>query len=229
MSTDAALTRRGCAGSSCSLFSSQAARAADDPRPPTPLQREITGLAERWRTIHPEVDHQMPLQALRAEARALADAAPGADPRRARRRADAAGALPGERDGHTAAYFRSTRTHARPFHVFPLRCYDFADGVHVVARAGQCRECRKARCLRSTASRSTRSSSWCGRSSRTTTSRGAAGSCPSTSPRRGAPRARDRRGDSATYRFADGSEADARAGRCARVRARSAARPRPCR
>ena len=52
-------------------------------------------------------------------------------PRRARRRADAPDALPGERDGHTGI-FPFDPAHARTFHFYPLRLYDFADGLHVV-------------------------------------------------------------------------------------------------
>ena len=43
-------------------------------------------------------------------------------------------ALPGARDGHTAVY--PFDQHARGLHVYPLRLYDFADGIHVVGSLG---------------------------------------------------------------------------------------------
>ena len=43
-------------------------------------------------------------------------------------------ALPGERDGHTAIY--PFDAHAKTLHVYPLRLYDFADGLHVVGSLG---------------------------------------------------------------------------------------------
>ena len=43
-------------------------------------------------------------------------------------------ALPGARDGHTAVY--PFDQHARGLHVYPLRLYDFADGLHVVGSLG---------------------------------------------------------------------------------------------
>ena len=39
-------------------------------------------------------------------------------------------ALPGPRDGHTGIF--PFDFHARPLHLYPLRVYDFADGLHVV-------------------------------------------------------------------------------------------------
>ena len=103
----------------------------DEPQRPTPLQREITGLVTQMANLHPEVDHQVPLQALRAEARALADEAPELS-----RDELVVGLLRlttlGERDGHGGIFLHDP-AHTRPFHFFPLRVHDFADGVYVVA------------------------------------------------------------------------------------------------
>src|SRR5688572_2269411 len=41
-------------------------------------------------------------------------------------------ALPGVRDGHTGIYPLDP-SHAWPLRLYPLRLYDFADGLHVVA------------------------------------------------------------------------------------------------
>ena len=97
---------------------------------PTPLQREITGLVPQLASLHPEVDHQVPLPALRAEARALADEAPELS-----RDELVVGLLRlttlGERDGHGGIFLHDP-AHTQPFHFFPLWVHDFADGIHVV-------------------------------------------------------------------------------------------------
>ena len=98
---------------------------------PTPLQREITGLVDRMAQLHPDVDHEVPLADLRAEAADLAARAPAIS-----RDELLVGLLRlttlGERDGHGGIFLHDP-SHATPFTFFPLRVYDFADGVHVVA------------------------------------------------------------------------------------------------
>lgn len=100
---------------------------------PTPLQREITELVERMARLHPDVDHEVPLAALRAEAAGLAQRAPTIS-----RDELLVGLLRlttlGERDGH-GGIFLMDPAHAQPFTFFPLRVHDFADGVHVVEDA----------------------------------------------------------------------------------------------
>jgi hypothetical protein len=97
---------------------------------PTPLQREITGLVDRMAQLHPDVDHEVPLAELRAEAAELAERAPEIS-----RDELLVGLLRlttlGERDGHGGIFLHDH--HAKPFTFFPLRLHDFADGVHVVA------------------------------------------------------------------------------------------------
>jgi hypothetical protein len=106
----------------------------DRPQPPTPLQRELRGLVGDMAALHPEVDHQVPLRALRSEANDLADRAPELS-----RDELVVGLLRlttlGERDGHGGIFLHDP-AHSRPFHFFPLRVHDFADGVHVVAEDG---------------------------------------------------------------------------------------------
>ena len=98
---------------------------------PTPLQREITELVEQMARLHPDVDHEVPLADLRAEAANLAARAPAIS-----RDELLVGLLRlttlGERDGHGGIFLHDP-THAKPFTFFPLRVHDFADGVHVVA------------------------------------------------------------------------------------------------
>ena len=107
-----------------------AATSTPEAAAPTPLQREITGLVEQMARLHPDVDHEVPLPELRAEAARLAQRAP-----RLSRDELLVGLLRlttlGERDGHGGIFLHDP-AHARPFHFFPLRVHDFADGVHVV-------------------------------------------------------------------------------------------------
>ena len=107
-----------------------AASSTPEAAAPTPLQREITGLVEQMARLHPDVDHEVPLPELRAEAARLAQRAP-----RLSRDELLVGLLRlttlGERDGHGGIFLHDP-AHARPFHFFPLRVHDFADGVHVV-------------------------------------------------------------------------------------------------
>jgi Peptidase family S41 len=106
---------------------------AAEPAAPTPLQRELTELVEEMARIHPDVDHEVPLSELRAEAAALAERAPAIS------RAELVVGLMrlttlGDRDGH-GGIFLFDPAHSRPFHFYPLRVHSFADGVHVVADA----------------------------------------------------------------------------------------------
>ena len=98
---------------------------------PTPLQREITELVDRMADLHPDVDHEVPLADLRAEAADLAGRTPALS-----RDELLVGLLRlttlGERDGHGGIFLHDP-SHAKPFTFFPLRVHDFADGVHVVA------------------------------------------------------------------------------------------------
>ncbi len=101
------------------------------PAQPTPLQREIRALVADMANLHPDDDHAIPLPRLRAEAAKLAEQAPELS-----RDELVVGLLRlttlGERDGHGGIFLHDP-AHARPFHFFPLRVHDFADGVHVVA------------------------------------------------------------------------------------------------
>jgi len=117
-----ALLLAGCAGS-------------DDRRPPTPLQRELSELAETMEVSHPDLFHDVPPATFRAEAAELADTAPELTRDELVVGLMRLAALPGPRDGHTALY--PFDQHSRGLHVYPLRLYDFADGLHVVGSLGQ--------------------------------------------------------------------------------------------
>jgi hypothetical protein len=117
-----ALLLAGCAG-------------GDDPRSPTPLQRELRELAETMEVTHPDLFHDVPRATFRAEAAKLAEAAPRLSRAELVVGVMRLAALPGARDGHTAVY--PFDQHARGLHAYPLRLYDFADGLYVVGSTGQ--------------------------------------------------------------------------------------------
>jgi hypothetical protein len=102
----------------------------DAPPAPTPLQRELRALPDEMAVLHPEVDHQVPLRELRAEANELAERAPEL-PRDELLVGLMRFFVLGERDGHGGVFLHDP-AHARPFSFFPLRVHDFADGIHVV-------------------------------------------------------------------------------------------------
>jgi len=112
----------GCAGS-------------DEPRPPTPLQRELSELAETMEVSHPDLFHDVSRETFRAEAAKLARDAPKLSRDELVVGVMRLAALPGARDGHTAVY--PFDRHAHGLRVYPLRLYDFADGIHVVGSLGR--------------------------------------------------------------------------------------------
>ena len=145
---------------------------------PTPLQREIRGLARTMEETHPDLFHDVSRARFRAEAAKLAADAPGLSRPQLVARLMRAGRAAGRA---RRAHRRSTpSTRIRePLHVYPIRLYDFADGLHVVEVVG--RPDLTGKRLTAIAGRPVDevvgSSA---RSCRTTTSRAGAGSCPST-------------------------------------------------
>ena len=116
-----ALLLAGCAG-------------ADEPQPPTPLQQELHSLADSMESTHPDLFHDVPRATFRAQAAELADQAPELSRDQLVVGLMRLAALPGARDGHTAIY--PFDQHARTLHVYPLRLYDFPDGLYVVGSIG---------------------------------------------------------------------------------------------
>ena len=102
---------------------------------PSPLEREVLRLAAELERIHPNLYHAVTRERFRAEATALARKASGLTRDELVVGLMRLTALPGERDGHTGI-FAFDPSHTRPLHVFPLRFYDFADGLHVVGAIG---------------------------------------------------------------------------------------------
>ena len=83
---------------------------------------------------HPDLFHDVPRATFRAEAAKLSDAAPELSRDELVVGVMRLAALPGARDGHTAVY--PFDQHARGLHVYPLRLYDFADGLYAVGSIG---------------------------------------------------------------------------------------------
>jgi hypothetical protein len=116
-----ALLLAGCAGS-------------DEPRSPTPLQRELSELAGTMEVSHPDLFHDVSRETFRTEAAKLSRDAPKLSRDELVVGVMRLAALPGPRDGHTAVY--PFDRHAHGLHMYPLRLYDFADGIHVVGSLG---------------------------------------------------------------------------------------------
>jgi hypothetical protein len=112
------------------------ATAARPAAQPTPLQRELSGLATRMEQLHPNLFHATPRSRFRAAAAELARRAPGLSRAQLVVGVMRLVALAGPRDGHTGVYPLDPG-HPRPLAFYPLRLYDFADGLHVVAAAGR--------------------------------------------------------------------------------------------
>ena len=112
-----ALLLAGCAGS-------------EEMSAPTPGQREIIELGDSMERIHPDLFHDVSRSRFRAELEALADRAPALSRDELVVGLMRIAALPGARDGHTGVF--PYDLHAKPLHAYPIRLYDFADGLHVV-------------------------------------------------------------------------------------------------
>ena len=108
--------------------------AAKDAAAPTPLEREILSLADSMERIHPDLFHSVSRERFRGEANDLASRSSGLTRDELVVGLMRLTALPGERDGHTGIY--PFDAHARTLHMYPLRLYDFADGLHVVGSIG---------------------------------------------------------------------------------------------
>ena len=100
-----------------------------------PLEREIFALADSMERIHPDLFHAVSCPRFRKEAESLALRSAGLTRAQLVVGLMRLVALAGERDGHTAIHPFDT-AHARTLNVYPLRLYDFADGLHVVGSIG---------------------------------------------------------------------------------------------
>lgn len=124
------MTRRRVFALSLLVFACSAcASSSAEPAAPSPLERQILALADRMEELHPNLFAVVPRERFRADAEELARRSEGLS------RAELVVELMrltalGERNGHTGIFV--FHPHARPLHVYPLRLYLFADGLHVV-------------------------------------------------------------------------------------------------
>src|SRR5688500_2607829 len=101
-----------------------------EPASRAPLEQEILALAASMERMHRELFHAVPRSEFRAQAESLAARAPQLSRDQLVTGLMRLAALPGERDGHTGIF--PFDRHAKTLHFYPLRLYDFADGLHVV-------------------------------------------------------------------------------------------------
>ena len=112
------------------------AAGAEPEAAPSPLEREVLRLADELERTHPKLFHEVSRERFRAEATDLARNAAELSRDELVVGLMRLTALPGERDGHTGI-FAFDPSHPRALHVYPLRFYDFADGLHVVGAIGR--------------------------------------------------------------------------------------------
>lgn len=125
----ALLALTGCAGSA----------GADAPITSPQTSEDVRALARHMQATHPSLYHSLPRARFAAARDDLARRAPRLEPDALLVELMRFAALAGERDGHTGI-FPLDAAHRRPLHLFPIRLYDFPEGVHVVAQVGQRRD-----------------------------------------------------------------------------------------
>jgi hypothetical protein len=107
-----------------------AARSAE-----TDATADVRLLAKTFEDTHPNLFRHVSRKRFRAEVASLARRARGLSANELLVGLMRIAALPGPRNGHTGIF--PLAAHRRALHLYPLRLYDFADGVHVVdARPG---------------------------------------------------------------------------------------------
>ena len=109
-------------------------RTRGHPRPRRP-PRTCERLGDALDGIHPDLYENVTRARFRAEVDRLARRAPSLDRSELLVGLMRIAALPGVRNGHTGL-FPLHPGHRRPVHLYPLRLYDFADGVFVVDSTG---------------------------------------------------------------------------------------------
>jgi len=117
-----------------SLLLAAGCASAAEPAGPTPLGKEVLELGRSMEQIHPDLFKTVPKARFRREVESLA----AADGELSRDELVVGlmrlGALPGDRNGHTGIY--PFDRHAKGLEVYPLRLYDFSDGLYVVGSLG---------------------------------------------------------------------------------------------
>ncbi len=97
--------------------------------------QDVRLLAAQLESIHPDLFRHVSRSRFRAETERLARQADRLSAEELLVGLMRVAALPGPRNGHTGLF--PLQPHRSPLHLYPLRLYDFADGVHVVDAADQ--------------------------------------------------------------------------------------------
>jgi Peptidase family S41 len=97
---------------------------------------DVRALGKALETTHPAPFRNVSRARFRAEVDRLARRAPGLSDNELLVGLMRIAALPGERNGHTGLFPLDSR-HRGQVHLYPLRLYDFADGIFVVDEAGE--------------------------------------------------------------------------------------------
>jgi hypothetical protein len=92
--------------------------------------KDVRELGAGLESLHPNLFRNVSRQRFRSEVVALARRAPRLDANQLLVGLMRIAALPGDRNGHTGLF--PLHGHRRELHLYPLRLYDFVDGVHVV-------------------------------------------------------------------------------------------------
>ncbi len=116
-----------------------AGAAEGEPAEPPPQAADVQALAEHMRRAHPDLFHSLSQSEFAAARDRLVLRAPELEPDALLVELMRFATLAGERDGHTGI-FPLDPDHRRQLHLFPIRLYDFPDGVHVVAQVGARRD-----------------------------------------------------------------------------------------
>jgi hypothetical protein len=101
------------------------------PSATTTAAEDVRALGASIEDIHPEPFRAVSRQRFRAHVNDLARRAPGLDENELLVGLLRVVALLGPRNGHTGI-FPLDRSHPRELHLYPIRLYDFADGLFVV-------------------------------------------------------------------------------------------------
>jgi hypothetical protein len=96
--------------------------------------RDVRLLGSQLEAIHPDLFRHVSKRRFRTEVETLARRAPRLTPNQLLVGLMRLAALPGPRNGHTGLF--PLHPHRRPLHLYPVRLYEFADGLHVVDAAG---------------------------------------------------------------------------------------------
>ena len=127
--TALALVPAGCAGTAEGRSAAPSPQAAAD----------VRALAEHMRGAHANLFHSLSRSEFASARDRLVERAPELEADELLVELMRFAALAGERDGHTGI-FPLDPGHRQPMHLFPVRLYDFPDGVYVVAQVGARRD-----------------------------------------------------------------------------------------